>query len=358
MPQPIESVINNQQRESLEIVDFIFHIIDPDEAEEEDGVIFLDEVNLAPQQKSFFLDRLREMAEGTQYIFKPESVHLKEKCEQLLQDRSRFPEFSRQITSDFAGRHKGNMSAGVFIVCNVRYLVSANNYQHLAFLVKMDRQASFSYSYKEILGRRVATVEANANSLNESKAAIQKSALVDTSTQFAWDVLAFDRAKKPGLSDYFRGFLGVTERQQDSVLTRTTHSVVKKWARAIPAENLPPEEDVFTFTGRSLNYLSDHDTFDTESYLDAVVRDADADRKKILIGSLREALSESGVAGQQFRPQPGSLRDKDRKQVYKTAEGVTITYEGTRETAGMTIEPIGGGGSRIIIETNHLEAKA
>lgn len=238
MPQPIESVINNQQRESLEIVDFIFHIIDPDEAEEDDGVIFLDEVNLAPQQKSFFLDRLREMAEGTQYIFKPESVHLKEKCEQLLQDRSRFPEFSRQITSDFAGRHKGNMSAGVFIVCNVRYLVSANNYQHLAFLVKMDRQASFSYSYKEILGRRVATVEANANSLNESKAAIQKSALVDTSTQFAWDVLAFDRAKKPGLSDYFRGFLGVTERQQDSVLTRTTHSVVKKWARAIPAENL------------------------------------------------------------------------------------------------------------------------
>lgn len=89
MPPPIESVLGQVQRDSLEIVDFIFHIIDPEVAEE-DRVIFLDEVQLQEKQKHFFLDRLRDVAEGTQYVFKADAVHLKEKCEQLLAESDRF----------------------------------------------------------------------------------------------------------------------------------------------------------------------------------------------------------------------------------------------------------------------------
>lgn len=353
---PLDGVLNQAQRESLEIVDFIFHIIVPD-ADEEEEVVFLDEVQLEAKQKAFFLDRLREIAEGTQYVFKQDAVNLKEKCEQLTGEPGRFIELSRQVTADFAGRHQGRMSAGVFIVSVVKYLHSAHNWQQLVFLVKMDKQPTFTYSYEERDGRRVAVVAEVPNSLNENKNAVQKSALIDASGQFAWDVLAFDRVKKPGLSDYYRGFLGVTERHQESVLTRAAHAGVRKWAKKVPLEKLPPGEDLNTFLGRSLNYLNDHDTFDTDDYLNAVVRDENADRKAELIQSLRDTLAEAGVAGQQFRPQPGSLRDSERKQVYKTLEGVTISFEGTQEAVGMKIEQLGTGRARITIETNRLDPK-
>ncbi|MDD2661565.1 MAG: nucleoid-associated protein [Methylococcales bacterium] len=356
MATPIEGVLNQAQKNSLEIVEFIFHIIQSDTKEVE-NVIFLDEVQLQKKQKKFFLDRLADIAEGTQYVFKSDSVHLKEKCEHLLEEPNRFIELSRQITADFAGRHQGQMSEGVFVVSLVKYLAAHNDWKKLIFLVKMDKGLSFSYSYKEVNGKRIAIVEENKNSLNENKVAIQKSALIDVTDKFAWDVLAFDRVKKPRIGDYFRGFLGVIERQQDSELTRTAHITVRKWAKKLPVDRLPPGEDVNTFVGRSLNYLNDHNLFNTDFFLDTVVRDEDENRKSELIHSLREALADAGVAGQQFKPQPNSLPKKIRKQIYETAEGVTLSYEGEREAAGITIEDLGEGKKLIHILTNRLITK-
>lgn len=356
MPPPLEGVLNQAHRDSLEVLDFIFHIIDP-EAEVGQEVIYLDEVQLQARQKTFFLERLREAAEGTQYVFKPDAVHLKEKCQQIVGAPQRFVELSRQITEDFSGRHDGQMSAGVFVISTARYLVSANNWQKLVFLIKMDKRPSFSYSYTEQDGRRVAVMSEIENSLNETKSAIQKSALIDASNVFAWDVLAFDRIMKPAIADYYRGFLGVTERQQDSVLTKTAHSTVRKWAKRLTTAQMPDGEDAFGYTGRSLNYLKDHDAFDTDEYLNAVVRDADAERKDALINLLREELATAGVAGQQFRPRPDSLPGKDKKQVYQTAEGVTIIFEGDKTVVGLNVENLDNNRKRITIETGNLTIK-
>lgn len=356
MSAPIEGVLNHGQRESLEIDEFIFHIIEPSSADTQ-RVVFLDEVQLQAKQKDFFLNRLRDIAEGTQYVFKPDSVHLKEKCEQILAEAEKFAEISRHITDDFASRHQGQMSAGVFVVSIVKYLAGPSDWRKLVFLVKMDKRPSFSYSYTEQKGRRVAVVEEIENALGETKAAIQKSALIDVTDQFAWSVLASDRTTRIGLSDYFRNFLGITERQEDSQLTRTAHATVRKWARNLSREQLPPGEDANTLTGRSLNYLNDHDAFDTDAFLDAVVRDENEKRKADLISALREQLSEAGVAGQLFKPQPGSIRASERKQVYQTSEGVTIIYEGDRETAGIIVKDLAGGRKLIQIETNRLDVK-
>lgn len=353
--QRLEGVLNTAQRESLEIVDFIFHIIDPDAAEEK--VVKLDEVDLQVKQKGFFLDRLRDIAEGTQYVFSTNAANLKEHGKRLVDDRNGFVDLSYQLTQGFARLHRGQMSPGVFIVSVVNYLASAHNREQLVFLLKMDQQASFSYSYEERDGRRVAVVNEVPNALNENKRAIQKSALIDCSEKFAWDVLAFDRVKKPELSEYFKAFLGVVERQQDSMLTKSAYHAVRKWAQDIPKEQLPPGEDLNTYRGRALNYLSDHDTFDTDGFLDAVVRDEDADRKAQHVQSLRNALAEAGVAGQSFRPKPDSLPKPQRRQIYETLEGVTITYEGTREAVGMCIDELDNGRSRITIETRQLTPK-
>lgn len=356
MAQQLEGGLTLEQRNSLEIEEFIFHIIDP-EIESDEKVIFLDEVQLQQKQKTFFLDRLREISEGTQYIFKPDSVTLKEKCDQAIEQRDNFVLVSRQIATDFSGRHSGQMSAGIFIVSIVKYLKSANNWGFLTLLLKMDKQSSFSYSYREENGRRIAVVEEIENSLNENKAAIQKSALIDVSNHFAWQVLAFDRVKKPQLGDYFKAFLGVEERHQDSQLTRMAHVTVKRWAKKLSVEDIPENEDATTYAGRSLNYLSDHDVFSTPEFLDAVVRDEDPDRKSTLMASLNVELTEVGVSGQQFRPKPGSIPGKDRKQIYETIEGVTIVYEGDQTAAGIKVVDLGDGRKRLTIETNGLRIK-
>src|SRR5690606_36906154 len=141
-----------------------------------------------------------------------DSVHLKEKCEQLAAHPNSFNAVSRQIAADFASRHRNQMSEGVFVVSTVRFLVSANVWKRLILLVKMDKSPTFSYSSKVVGGRKTAKMEEVPNALNETKAAIQKSAVIDADSHFAWDVLAYDRRTKPRLTDYFKGFLGVTER--------------------------------------------------------------------------------------------------------------------------------------------------
>lgn len=358
MPAPIEGVLTAAQRESLEISDFIFHIIDPDNLENDEGVIYLDSVELQDRQKRFFLDRLRDIAEGTQYIFKEDAVHLKEKCQDLIQEEADFVKLSRQVTADFAGRHEGQMSAGVFVIAVVRYLEQAHAWKKLVLLLKMDKGASFSYSYTtDQNGKRTASMAEVENALNENKSAIQKSAVIDVSDVFAWDVLAYDRVTKPYLADYYKAFLGVTERQADSLLTRTAHTTVRKWARQLTEEDMPDGQDAFDYIGRSLNYLADHDTFDTDAFLNAIVRDENAENKARLISMLRADLVESGVAGQQFVPRPGSLPNRIRRQIYQTAEGVTITFEGDKDAHGLQTDKLPDGRERVTIETQRLTQK-
>lgn len=153
MVQKIDSALNESQRESLEIEKFIFHIIDPD-AGVENNVIHLDEIELQEKQKVFFIERLKDVAEGTQYIFDENSVELKEKCISLINEPSEFIQLSKKIASNFAGRHKVQMAAGVFVIATVKYLKTAHNWKKLVFLVKMDKQPSFSYSYRDVNGKK------------------------------------------------------------------------------------------------------------------------------------------------------------------------------------------------------------
>jgi hypothetical protein len=356
MPNPLESTLNASQRQSLEIVDFIFHIIELDDGRDE-KIEFLDEVTLHEKQKGFFIARLQEILEGTQYVFLPDAVFLKEKSAQLATQASEFNTLSRQVAGEFARAHRNQMSEGIVVVTVVRFLASANNWKNLVLLVKLDKSASFSYARKVVDGKQVAVMNEIPNALAESKNAVQKSAVIDAEGHFAWDVLAYDRKTKPRLTGYFKAFLGVTERHPDGELTRMTHAAVRKWANALSKAELPENEDSASYIGRSMNYLKDRDHFDTESFIDTVVRDEDPKRKHSLAEKLRDALASAGIAGQQFTPQPGSLKPSERKQQYLTEEGVTITFEGSKEAVNLWTHTADDGQTVITIKTRNLTLK-
>lgn len=338
-----ESVLTNMQAAHLEIEHFIFHVIHPDQ---EDPVTFLDEVVLTDEQKTFFTERLRNAATGSQYQFMPDAVSLKEKCQQLIADLDCFIEVSRQITRSFAGHHTGNTANGVFVVAIAKTLVADNQPIRLVFLVKLDHKEVYQYVLEQLAGGQRAVMHKIANSLVEDKTAVQKSALIDVSDAFAWDVLASERRPKPDgeIWDYFKEFLGVRLREDASILTRKTLAVVRKWARGLGATDVPDGEDVNTYKSRAIRFLEDNDQFDTDRFLDTVVRDEiDVERKTRVKQSLRDQLAEAGVAGQTFRPQPNSLPKKAKRMVYETMEGVTIQFEGSREEKGITIRTADGG---------------
>lgn len=352
-----ESVLTDMQTAQLEIEHFIFHVIHTDQPDA--PVTFLDEVLLTEEQKEFFTERLRNAAAGSQYQFMPDAVSLKEKCEQLLADPNSFIETSRQITQDFSGHHTGNTANGVLVIAIVKTLVADNQPARLVFLVKLDHKDVYQYTLEQQAGGQRAVIHKIANSLVEDKAAVQKSALIDVSDVFAWDVLAAERRPKPDgeIWDYFKAFLGVRLREDASTLTRRIFSVVRKWARSLSEADMPEGEDVNTYKNRAIRFLEDSDQFDTERFLDLVVRDdVDAERKIRVKQSLRDHLAEAGIAGQAFRPQPNSLSKRAKKMVYETIEGVTIQFEGSLEEKGITIRSVDG--SKVIeIRTARVTSK-
>ncbi|MFQ2122404.1 nucleoid-associated protein [Aeromonas hydrophila] len=359
MTQRIESSISEDKKNSFRITDFIFHIIDVENQHENDGVVYLDEIILNERQEQFFLDRIRDATSGTQYLFTSSLVPLKSQIDNLesTEHTLTFNEFSQNVTANFATHHSGNMSSGIFVVCKVEYNLSENELGKFIFLVKMDKQSSFKYSFIERDGRRIARIDENENSLGERKDTIQKSALIDVSNQFAWHLLAYDRTKKPDLSDYFKEFLSVNPRLTDTVLTQLTHRTVRRWAKTLPLEFLADGEDANTLAGRSLNYLNDNVEFDTDRFIENVIRDDDPARRQRAASSLRNTLVEAGIAGQSFAIKPRAITFKDRKQVYLTEEGVTIYYEGPADAANIVVNSLENGSATITIRTNKLTIK-
>ena len=133
-----ESVLTDSDKDSIEIVKFIFHII----IEKEQKPIYLKEVNLNAEQIDFFKNRLIAVAQGIRYIFpdKPNSATYNY-CKNIVDDNSTFLKLSKKITASFKEHHKGNTADGVFIVS----LVKIKNSPSFIFLLKIDNRLVYQY---------------------------------------------------------------------------------------------------------------------------------------------------------------------------------------------------------------------
>lgn len=338
---PIESSLNAAQRESILIKKFIFHVIEPnpDPAKKMAAVVEVDEVTLEPEQRKFFENRFRSTAEGTQFVFTPYGGDLKQTGLDILKNPNSFTQISKTLARNFTELHKGQMSDGVFVVALIEYEFKKGQKEHALFLVKINKQSSFPYNYikNEKTGKVVAKIENSPTSLVQDNKAISKSAIIDLTDEFLWDVLATDANGHPSITDYFKDFMSVTEREKDSVLTYKANSALRQWTKN-NISSLPEGENFNTFTGRGFEYIKANNEFNTEDFIKHVIKGGDKNSEKDLKRSLREHLNNKGVGGQKFKLYESAIKNADKTNKYKTEEGVELQYSGDEEKAGIKIE--------------------
>lgn len=359
--RPKESVLSDNQIESLSIQKLIFHVINVD-GEGEDRVIPLDEVSLDDDQTNFFLDRIRSVAKGIQYNFIPNNVSTKNSCNTLLTEPDNFLKTSIELTHAFASHHKGNMSSGVFVTSIVQTVFTAGRPIQMVFLAKFDHRNVYQIVVraKETGGGNEVVMQKIADNLVEDKSAIQKSALIDVSDSFSWDVLADERKLKSSgeVTDYFKGFLGAQLKEVASVLTVRAVQSVRKWAYSLEEENLPDGEERGNYPARAVSYMQTQDEFDSDEFTNAVVKDVDPVRRQTAKESLKATLEEAGLTNQIFQPKPASLPRTDKKQVWKTEEGLTLEFSGESTDFGLQVKKRedGQAGYIITIKTKSYES--
>jgi len=194
-----ESTLTQVQKESIEIDKFIFHII----IVENEEPTHLDAVILTDSQKSFFKERIAEVAEGTQYLFIDKENNTLSRNALDLSDDDMFIHASKVICNDFKSHHGTNMTDGAFIITTFKMLSTNEETINLIALIKMDQKKVLEYELEDTAAGRKAKMREIADSFIESKDAVQKVAIVDTSDTFSWDILAKERKKTEGIADYF-----------------------------------------------------------------------------------------------------------------------------------------------------------
>ncbi|MEL0638691.1 nucleoid-associated protein [Marinomonas sp. TI.3.20] len=340
---PLDSSFTSEQRDSIKIKSFIFHVIEvkKNHNSKSVSVVEIDKVALAPAQEKFFTDHFKHTAEGTQFLFTTYGGNLKDKGLDLIQNPSKFIQISKDAAHEFTGHHKTQMSDGVFVFSLVEYDFAPGQPEHALFLLKFNKQSSFPYSYETDLktGEMVATVDASHTSLVQDKKAISKSAIIDLTNEFTWDVLAIDTKDGPGVTDYFRDFMEVTPKDKGEILTDKANNTVRKWARAAERnQSFSGGENYNTVCGRSFEYLNSNSTFKTDDFIKYVVKDASPAKERALRNTLEEKLKKEGVYGQSFSIVPEAIRTGGKAVKYVTDEGVEISYTGDQSKSRIEID--------------------
>jgi hypothetical protein len=327
-----ESVLSQSEKDNIEIEKIIFHIIIADDFKP----TYLDELTLTENQVKFFKERLIDASSGRQYKFNDtETSIVHEKCKSILDDiNGNFISASKKLAASFHDHHNKNTNDGVFVVALTKIAD-----EKLIFLVKIDHKKVYQYILKHGVHSKSAIIKEITNTFVEDKRTIQKSAIIDVTDNYKWDVIAIDRTKSDDITKYFRDFLSVYELESSRTLTKKALDSARDWA----FDNfkfLPKNQDVSTFKDRAYNYLTTQTVFNSDSFAEMVTFNEDPELQKELANSLLNYLAQVGLAGQNFKIKSKLLTLNEIKNIRKTREGVKIEWEGdaTRKMVDLPIE--------------------
>jgi hypothetical protein len=226
----------------------------------------------------------------------------------------------------------------------------------LIFLLKIDHKRVIEFKIEN----SKAILQEITNTFVEDKEAIQKSAVVDISQQYKWDVLATDRSGKADmpLTMFFQNYLTVTPLETADQLTTAVMEEVLTWA-VLKKVELSLEQDVSYYKQKAINYLKSTPKYSAEGCIEAVFAEQVGDEKRFkeLNRELKDHFNQVGLSGQQFVPNPSVLTAAKTKHIRETAEGVRLEWRGEPDENNIVIKNKSDGSVQITIETHTLTIK-
>ncbi len=331
-----ESILNQGARDSLEIHNFIYHIIETSKSKPD----YLESVQLTGTQKHFFKDMLLETSKGTRYQFTDKTNNtLVNHCSGIITNPgAKFVDISKLIVSDFKKTHSGPMSDGIVIVAHASMVVNKVK-QYFIFLLKVDYTKVLAQKRDPKNKGHVSFTEI-ADTLSEDKKAIQKRALIDVSHTFEWDVLAVERGKSASQLDteiaitkYFKDFLGVKLQKVDSSYSRMVPTKIYQWAKS----NGDPE--AYLKKAKAVDYikLNDGQSISMDSIRDLVCSDPDQQKQTDNVTSFNTFMDKHEFNGVQFVARKNSIVERDKVTKIRNNNKVTIEWPGEPAAAGVLI---------------------
>ena len=355
------SVLTQPQRNELIVENFIYHILKSDEEQPE----YLDEVVLSTEtQRTFFEKIISETGQGTQYNFtdKPTS-HLVNACNSIITNPdTQFIDQSKEIARLFLNQHTGQTADGVLIIARAT-IPSGTTRQSLVALIKLDYTTVLRQQRDSHQATRVR-LEEIIEALSEQASAVQKKALIQLSDDYHWDVLAVERKKtgavldtEDAISDYFKRFLGVQLRKNDSTLTKQVVVECHKWAKSY-------DGDLGGRTAADIRHsvINLMDAFvdgelTYEELKDRVCRHPNTTQAQRMSNSFDEHMNEIGLGGITFSPKPGSIPTKDRKGEWVTDAGIKVIWQGERNPNILEKQRQADGSYVITIRASSIEER-
>lgn len=348
-------VINESMRDSIEIHNFIYHILLKD-AEEVD---YLSEVVLTSTQKYFFRDMIAEASRGTKYDFiDAERGDVSLSCRSILEDQTddNFVKCSEKLAFDFKLDHDKRMADGIVVVTCFSMIVNTERKRFIA-LLKLDYQSVLRQVRDSENPKKVSFQEI-ADSLVEDKSAIQKRAVIDVGTTFNWDVIAVEQGKSNSKQDtddalgvHFKNFLGIKLKESNSALTRSVLNHSRVWAEK--QDNVSPSDT----KARVISFLEANDdrTVTLDEIRDIVCVAESEPETNNLKKSFNTYMDEANLSGTSFKSRAQSIPKSTKKNKWQTNKHVTITWEGEMDKAGIKKTQLGDT-VKIEITANKIDA--
>ena len=356
------SVLNQNQRDELRVENFVYHIIKANEETPE----YLEEVVLSSDtQREFFRGIIAETGQGTQYVFlNSETSTLASYCRNIVEDPDdNFIETSREIADSFLSYHTaGRTSDGVLIVARVTIPVAIER-QSLIALIKLDYTPVLRQRRMEDGSARVALEEV-MEALSEHKSSVQKRAIIDMGNNFNWNVLAVERKKvgavldsEDAISEYFKSFLTVRLKQNDSTITKKIVVECHRWAKNYDGDmDGKTPADIRHTVINLIDACADGElTYD--ELKERVCRHRDENQAQRILTSFDRHMDEAGFSGITFSPKPASVTNRDRKGEWETDSGIKIIWNGERNPNVLKKERQEDNSYLITIRANDITEK-
>lgn len=348
------SFLTDDEATSLTIRRMILHVVGGEEDFEAQAE--QDEI----EHKAFFLKRIKNAAIDGVHEFQPES-DTKQRLEHVAMQQISFERAGQDLSRAFSLAHVGASAAGAFFVFELGV-----NHQDTSLY------SMVKYDYRNVLelvskaGRQ--SLRSIVQAFVTEGRAIQKSCLVRVRNGKAEPLVsAFDRmGTSPDLTDYFRKFLGVGRTRSDDELSANLNEMIR--SALTTCKPMLPGRNVVAALDRTKESLRGRPIVDESAIREAIFvgcgSPKDQDSRDELNRATTSGLKRHRLTGVEFRPSPGVLAQRPRRQI-KTAESVVLSYPGEEEGRSVRKEQQPDGGwiitirtQRELVEDGTLPAKA